>query len=144
MKNQDGNRKMEEHEEKTGMNEQELAVAAAETCERHKGQDIILYDLKQSSMLADYYLICSGTSEPHLRALAGHLEKEMAKHQIRPRHVDGSPASRWIVIDYGYLMVHIFLPAMRQYYEIEKLWQGTTEILYRGGNEETDEPVPIF
>lgn len=122
----------------------ESALCAARICEKHKGQDIVLYDLKQASMLADFYLVCSGTSEPHLRALSGYIEKEMLKHQIRPRHVDGSPASRWVVIDYGNLVVHLFLPALRQYYEIEKLWQDTADILYSGGSADEAEPVPIF
>ncbi len=123
--------------------ELEQARRAAEVCDLHKGQQIVLYDLKQSSMLADFYLICSGTSEPHLQALAGHLQKEMLKYQMRPRHVDGSPASRWIVIDYGTLMIHLFHPDLRQYYEIEKLWRESAEAIYTGGQQD-DRPVPVF
>ncbi len=135
---------MEKQSQKVTPEEIKAALFAAEICDRHKARNIILYDLKESSMLADFYLVCSGTSEPHLNALAGHLEKEMRQHQLRPRHIDGSPASRWIIIDYGYLMIHLFLPAMRQYYEIEKLWAETAEVLYRGGDEQDTEPVPVF
>ncbi len=136
---------MKDRERAVEASDQELATArlAAETCLAHKAAEVVLYDLKQSSLLADFYLVCSGTSEPHLQALAGHLEKTMRKHGLRPRHIDGSPASRWIVVDYGNLLVHLFAPDMRRYYEIEKLWQKTAEVVYRGG-EEKDEPVPIF
>ncbi len=129
----------------TAASEREIAREAAAACEEHHGQQIILYDLKQSSLLADYYLICSGASEPHLKALAGHIEKAMLRHQRHPRHVDGSAASRWIVIDYGYLMIHLFLPGLRQYYELEKLWEETSEIIYSSGEAGREsEPVPIF
>jgi len=125
------------------MTDLEIAKQVAEICETNKAADIFLYDLKQSSLLADFYLICSGSSERQLQALAGYIEKKLKEEKIYTRHTDGSPASKWIVIDYGFLLIHLFTPAMRQYYEIEKLWQDKAEIIYRGGQDE-DKPVPVF
>ncbi len=129
--------------DKARLDERETAIKAAEICVSHKAGNVIVYDVKQSTMLADYYLICSGTSEPHLRALAEHIEKDMIEFDIHPRRVDGSPASRWIIMDYGVAMIHIFHPEMRQYYEIEKLWQEHAEIIFAGGDEPAT-PIPIF
>ncbi len=137
---------MEPHPQNNKSSELEAARAAAEACDQHHGRDIYLYDLKESSMLADFYLICTGTSEPHLKALADHIEERMALFQRQPQHIDGSAASRWIVVDYGYLVIHLFMPAMRRYYELENLWQDTAEIIYASATEdgEDDKPIPVF
>jgi len=100
----------------------ELAQLCVDICEVHKAAEVKLYDVTESSLLADYYMICTATSDPHLRALGGHIQKGLAEHGVRPLHVEGVPASHWMILDYGTVLVHIFDPKTRQYYLLEELW----------------------
>jgi len=130
-------------EEKTeNLNSRAVADRLVAIAEKHKAKNIALYDLKDTSMLADYFLICSGGSEPHIRALATHFDKDMRALDLRPQHIDGSPASHWVVVDYGIVVVHVFHPETRGHYRIEDLWEQA-EIVYRG-DDETSQPVPVF
>ncbi len=68
-------------------------------------------------------MICSGTSEPHLKAIAGEIENRLkAEHRIRAVSMDGSPASHWIVLDYMQVIVHVFHSEKREFYSLEDLW----------------------
>lgn len=100
----------------------QLAFAAIDVCEDHKAEDIRLYDVQNTSLLADYYLICTGKSDPHIRAVRDHLRGELSDLGATATRVEGVPASRWMVMDYGILLVHIFNPETRQYYLLEELW----------------------
>jgi ribosome-associated protein len=107
-----------------------LARRCVDICENHKAENIQLYDVTGASMITDFYLICSGSSEPHIRALHNHLKSELAEAGVAAAHVDGGPSSRWIVIDFGTVLVHIFHPELRRYYEIEALL-GQDRLVYR-------------
>ena len=111
-----------------------------EIAEANKATDIFLYDLKEASVLADFFLICSAGSEPHLRALANHFRKDLP--DLSPKHIEGAPASRWMIIDFTSVVVHVFHPEMREHYKLEALWENV-DIIYRGG-EENQEPTPVF
>ena len=93
-----------------------------DAADARKAEDIVALDLRGISSVADYFLICSGTSEPHLKAIRDHLEREAAALESRPRTVEGFPESRWIVVDFGPVLVHIFHPQTRGYYGLEELW----------------------
>ena len=115
---------------------EKLARRCAEICEERQASDIRLYDVRETSVLADYYLICSAHSDPHINAVSANIEKELKKENIYPRSVEGVPASHWMVMDYGGLMIHVFYPDTRQYYCVEELW-SENQILYQGGQEES-------
>lgn len=104
------------------MDARELAERCIEICDGRKAEGLRLYDMQGTSLLADYYLICSGKSVPHLRAICDHLSRDLAQEGVRPHRVDGTPASQWIVMDYGVVLVHIFHPELREFYDIEALW----------------------
>ncbi len=87
-----------------------------------KADAVTALDLRELSSVADFFLLCCGTSEPHLRAIREEVEKQLRDRGIRPRAVDGFPESRWIVMDYRDVMVHIFDPPTREYYALEELW----------------------
>ena len=112
------------------MTSEQVARRCAELCEEHKGENVLLYDVKGNSVLADYYLICTGTSEPHLRALSGYVDKDMAQNRVAIKKVSGTPASLWIVLDLGDVIVHLFNPTMREHYRIEELWDDR-QIVWR-------------
>ena len=82
----------------------------------------MILDVSAISSVADCFVICTGTSEPHLRAIAMELERRLRELGYRMRRQDGHPQSRWLVLDYGDVMVHIFHPEMRQRYALEQLW----------------------
>jgi ribosome-associated protein len=79
--------------------------------------------LRKIPTFTDFFLICSGTSEPHLKAIANELEERLRKeHGRRSLAIDGFPLSQWVVADYGDVVVHIFHEAKRSYYSLEDLW----------------------
>ena len=79
--------------------------------------------MRDKSTFTDFFLICSGTSEPHLKAIASELKERLwTDHQIKPLTVDGSPASQWIVAHFGDVVIHIFAEEKRAYFGLEDLW----------------------
>jgi ribosome-associated protein len=83
----------------------------------------VVLDLQGISSFTDYFVICSGTSEPHLKAIAGEIEERLKhEHRIRAVSVDGFPASQWIVLDYMQVIVHVFRQEKREFYSLEDLW----------------------
>ena len=82
-----------------------------------------MLDLRGISSFTDFFVICSGTSEPHLKAIAGEIEQRLKEdHGIRPAAVDGFPASQWMVLDYLQVIVHVFYSDKRAFYSLEDLW----------------------
>ena len=99
-----------------------LVRQCVEVCEERKAGQVVLYNMTGKSVLADYYLICSGQSEPHLNAVAGAIHKKMSEQGVKPKSVQGTPQSHWILMDYGMVLIHIFTPECREFYKIEQLW----------------------
>jgi len=80
-------------------------------------------DLRGISTFTDFFVICSGTSEPQLKAIANEIETRLREdHSLRPIAVDGFPASQWMVLDYLQVVVHIFHRDKRAFYSLEDLW----------------------
>jgi ribosome-associated protein len=91
----------------------------------------VVLDLREISTFTDYFVICSGTSEPHLKAIAGELESRLKEdHGIRASAVDGFPASQWIVLDYMQVIVHVFHREKRAFYSLEDLWSDAPHIAW--------------
>lgn len=93
----------------------------------------MVLDLREISTFTDFFVICSGTSEPHLKAIAGEIETRLRKdHSLRPAAVDGFPASQWIVIDYLQVIVHVFHREKREFYSLEDLWSDAPRLAIAG------------
>jgi ribosome-associated protein len=89
----------------------------------------VVLDLEGISSFTDYFVICSGTSEPHLRAISGEIEEQLkAQHGVRAVSVDGFPASQWIVLDYLQVIVHVFRQEKREFYSLEDLWSDARSV----------------
>jgi ribosome-associated protein len=99
----------------------EVARAVALAVER-KAHDLLLLDLRKLSDATDYFLIANGTSDLHVRSVAEHIIEELRKGGVRPSHVEGLRGGRWVLIDYIDFVVHIFHPAAREFYQLERLW----------------------
>ncbi len=97
--------------------------------EEKQAEDIILLDLRQVSILADYFVICSATTERQARAILDTLTEEIKKEGMRPLHVEGEKGSGWLLVDYGDVIVHVFAPAQRVYYKLEELWQHAAMVV---------------
>ncbi len=84
---------------------------------------MVVLDLRGISTFTDYYVICSGNSEPQIKAIAAEIQEQLRdKHDARPAAVDGFPASQWVILDYLSVLVHIFVGDKRDYYALEDLW----------------------
>ena len=100
----------------------ELAKLCKTVIDAGKGENIIQIEVAELSVLADYFILCTANSEPHLRAVAERLKREVSRqYSVKPR-IDGSPTSQWIVMDFGNVVVHILSPEMRDHYQLENLW----------------------
>ncbi len=90
-----------------------------------KGMDVVLMDIRARATFADYFIICTGTSERQLKAIMEGISEATAQgYQVDPARVEGDPASGWVLMDYGDIIVHIFSPPQRRYYDLESLWRG--------------------
>jgi ribosome-associated protein len=91
----------------------------------------VVLDLQGISSFTDFFVICSGTSEPHLRAIASSIEGGLKDdHDIRAVSVDGFPASQWIVLDYMQVIVHVFRSEKREFYSLEDLWGDARRVTW--------------
>jgi ribosome-associated protein len=95
-----------------------------------KGEDIVLMDLREHALFADYFVICSGASERQLNAIVEGIS-ETAKKQFRLHayHAEGDAQSGWILLDYTDVIIHIFAPRQRHFYNLEGLWKEAPVIL---------------
>jgi len=87
-----------------------------------KAGDVVLMDLRKVSSATDFFVIASGTSDTHVSAVADHVVEELKKGGTRPLNVEGERGGRWILIDYFNFVVHVFHPAAREFYQLERLW----------------------
>jgi len=93
----------------------------------------VVLDLRGISTLTDFFVICSGSSEPHLKAIAGEIETKLREdYDTRPAAVDGFPASQWIVLDYLQVIVHVLHRDKRDFYSLEDLWSDAPRLTIAG------------
>lgn len=89
-----------------------------------QGEDVLLLDIRDVSILADYFVIGSALSERQTKAIVDDIkQKTKQAFDLRPLHVEGESASGWVLMDYGDVVVHLFTPDVRAYYDLEELWQ---------------------
>ncbi|MEO8439617.1 MAG: ribosome silencing factor [Spartobacteria bacterium] len=115
------------------MESEELAKTCAKLASDKKAEAIVVLDLREISTFTDFFVICSGTSEPHLKAIAGEIEGSLREeHEVRPAAVDGFPTSQWIVLDYLQVIVHVFHTEKRDFYSLEDLWSDAPRLTIPG------------
>jgi ribosome-associated protein len=105
------------------LNTLELAHTIVETLEDKKGENIVLMDLQNIAMFTDYFVICSGTSDRMLDALADAVVEKVHEATDIKGRPQGQSASGWLVIDFGSVIVHCFAPETRDFYKLEELWK---------------------
>jgi len=107
----------------------EIARRVVELAEDKKAADIVLLDLSALTTLADYFVICSGGSERQLDAIADGIVTGLRAEGVRPIGREGLPASHWVLVDFGSVIVHVFTPPERDYYQLERHWSGAKTVL---------------
>ncbi len=93
-----------------------------------KARDIVILELKDLTILTDYFIICSGDSTTQVRAIVEHIEENLGKLGLQPLSIEGLSYSHWVLMDYGDIIVHVFEEETRHYYELEKLWLDAPRI----------------
>jgi ribosome-associated protein len=84
--------------------------------------DTVVIDVKTLTSIADYMIITSGRSTRHVKSIADHVFEAAKKHGVTPLGIEGEQGSEWVLVDLGDIIVHAMLPAVREYYQLEKLW----------------------
>jgi ribosome-associated protein len=98
------------------------AKAAGAAIDERLGKDIVALNISSVSTLADYFIIASAGSSSHLKALSDAVDKKMTEMGARLRHCEGVPASGWILMDFGGVVVHLLTDAQRVFYNLERIW----------------------
>ena len=106
----------------------EIAAAAAAALEEKKGQDIKLLQVTDVTTLADYFLICTGTSNTHVKTLCDAVEKTVTELGEPMLHREGHRSGTWVLLDFGSLVVHVFTDETRKFYDLERLWSDAREV----------------
>ena len=99
-----------------------LARAAGKLALSKKGYDVKILKLKKISSVCDYFVICSGTVDVHVKAIADAIDEGLRDKGIYPSHREGTQGARWVLLDYFDVVVHVFKEEARQFYALEKLW----------------------
>ena len=111
------------------MDSRKLALLCRELADNKKAEDIVVLDVRELSSVTDYFVIASGTSEPHLRAIVDEIRDTLwEKHQLRPRAIDGTFLAAWVVLDYFDVIVHVMRQDVRDRYDLETLWGDAPRI----------------
>ncbi len=104
----------------------ELAEAARDLLDSKKATNLSVICVSGRSDITDYLVLATGTSAPHVKALAGELEFRLAQRDVHPLHTDGLNTRSWQIVDYGTVMVHIFDKETREFFNLDKLYKDTT------------------
>lgn len=94
------------------------------TLDDGKGRDITVVDVRGKTGVTDFMVVASGTSERHVKSLAGHVAEEAKKNATQPLGVEGGDVGEWVLVDLGEVIVHVMKPQTRDFYQLEKLWRG--------------------
>jgi len=115
----------------------DLALACAHAAEDLKAEDTRVFDLRGISSLTDFMVVCAGNSQPHLKAIVRDVEGSVReKGSDAALHTEGKAASRWVVIDFVDVMVHVLDQEFREHYALESLWGDAKEVVWKDDDED--------
>jgi ribosome-associated protein len=101
----------------------QLAQLCAKYAADKKATEIVILDLRGISTVTEFFVICSGGSAPQLKAIGDEIQDGLRReHGVKSANMDGFPLSQWVILDYAYVMVHVFAGDKRKFYDLERLW----------------------
>ena len=125
------------------MDSKKLALLCRELADNKKAEDIVVLDVRKVSSVTDYFVIASGTSEPHLRAIMDEISDTLREeHDIIPSGKDGTLSTAWVVLDYFDVMVHVMRADARERYNLEGLWNDALRVKPRAAAKPKKKSVP--
>ncbi|HYF76171.1 MAG TPA: ribosome silencing factor [Symbiobacteriaceae bacterium] len=107
-----------------------LARAAALSADEKKGKDVRILDIRSISSVADYFVICTGTSTTHVRAIVDNVEEQLSGLGLTLHHMEGYQNGRWILLDFSDIVVHVMQQQEREFYNLERLWGDAPEVKF--------------
>lgn len=110
------------------MDSKKLALLCRELADNKKAENLVVLDVRKLSSVTDFFVIASGTSEPHLRAIVNEIEDRLDEHDIRARAKDGTVAGAWVVLDFFDVIVHVMRADVRERYDLESLWGDAPQV----------------
>jgi ribosome-associated protein len=113
----------------------EVLAWVAAACSARKAVDGVVLDLRKLSDATDYFVVVSGTSDTHVRAIAEHVLEALRDRGVRAHHVEGLAGGRWVLLDFVDLVVHVFHPTLREFYQLEGLWSDAPQRPVESGEE---------
>jgi len=113
----------------TPLESKDLALAAASAALKKKARELVVLDLTGLTIIADYFVICSGESTTQVKAIAESVEHEFSLKGLRPLGIEGLDYSHWVLLDYGDVIVHVFEQETRAYYDLERLWMDAKTLV---------------
>jgi len=106
------------------------AVRAAYNAVSDKmGDDILVLDIREVSVISEFFIIASGNNPNQLMAMADHIQEKLHEQGVQLRHIEGLQTARWILLDFGHIIAHLFHKEEREYYRLERLWGDAKQIL---------------
>ncbi|MGH9558253.1 MAG: ribosome silencing factor, partial [Bryobacteraceae bacterium] len=102
--------------------------SAVRAAELKQACDIVVLDVREATSFADYFVICTGSNARQVQAIANAIERQLKKEGESPSSVEGLANAEWVLVDYGDLLVHIFSPKAREYYDLERLWRDAKTV----------------
>ena len=104
---------------------EQIAVIAAKALEDKKAKDVKVLKTREQTILADYFVICNGTSSTHIKALVDEVDKKLSEAGEPPTRREGLRSDIWVLMDFGCVIVHVFTDEARQFYDLERLWSDS-------------------
>jgi ribosome-associated protein len=105
------------------MNSKEMAKLVCQALEEKKAEDIKIINIEEVSVMADYFIIASGTNRNQVQAMSDSVEEALGKAGVNPRQIEGYQTANWILLDFGDVIVHVFDEENRLFYDLERIWR---------------------
>jgi ribosome-associated protein len=105
-------------------------LSAVRAAESKQAKDIVVLDVREATSFADYFVISTGASSRQIQAIADEVSQQLGKRGERPSSLEGYRNAEWVLVDYGDLVVHVFSPKARTYYDLERLWRDAKPVTW--------------